>query len=91
MTKKEFEQKVAEKTGESLKCTSNMINAVFDTLTECIATGDSIAIKGFGTFEKSHREERKGRNPRTGEETVIAACDVPKFKAAKALKEECNK
>ena len=46
-----------------------------------------ITLTGFGTFSKSHRKARKGRNPKTGEEITIKASNVIKFKPGKKLKE----
>jgi len=48
---------------------------------------EEIFISGFGTFSVVKRKARKGRNPKTGEAIRIAAKVMPKFKAAKALKE----
>jgi DNA-binding protein HU-beta len=48
---------------------------------------DNIFLPGFGTFSVVKRKARKGRNPKTGEAIKIAARVIPKFKAAKALKE----
>ncbi len=48
---------------------------------------DTVALAGFGTFKVAQRKARKGRNPGTGEEIKIKAKRVPKFVAAKALKD----
>lgn len=48
---------------------------------------DEVFISGFGTFSVVKRKARTGRNPKTGEAIRIAAKVIPKFKAAKALKE----
>ena len=53
--------------------------------------GDSVSLKGFGTFEVRSRSERTGRNPRTGETLVIPASKVPAFKVSSALKKAVNK
>jgi len=52
-----------------------------------LGKGGSVSLVGFGTFKVAERKARKGRNPQTGEEIYIAASKVPKFVAAKALKE----
>jgi DNA-binding protein HU-beta len=46
-----------------------------------------VTIVGFGSFERTHRAARKGRNPKTGEEIQIEAKEVPTFKAGKTFKE----
>lgn len=63
------------------------VECVFDTITKALKSQDSVQLVGFGTFKISQREARKGRNPQTGQEIDIAARNVPKFTAGKALKE----
>lgn len=52
-----------------------------------IANGEQVSFTGFGSFKVVERSERKGRNPRTGEECLIPASRVVKFTPGKALKE----
>lgn len=66
------------------------VECVFDTITKALQNKDSVQIVGFGTFKISEREARKGRNPQTGAEINIAARNVPKFTAGKALKDAVN-
>ena len=56
-----------------------------------LASGQEVALVGFGTFKVNTRSARIGRNPKTGEEIQISETKVPSFKAGKNLKEECNK
>ena len=63
------------------------VDCVLSSITRSLGKGDSVAVVGFGTFKVAERKARKGRNPQTGEEINIAASKVPKFVAAKALKE----
>lgn len=62
------------------------VTAAVDTIADALAAGDSVAVKGLGTFEARHRAARSGRNPRTGESMEIAASVAPAFKAAAPLK-----
>ena len=52
-----------------------------------LASGDKIALTGFGSFEVTEREAREGRNPATGATIQIPASKAPKFKPGKALKD----
>ena len=61
------------------------LNSVFKTITNAVATGDKVALVGFGTFSVSERAAREGRNPKTGEVIQIAASKAVKFKAGKLL------
>ena len=63
------------------------VDCVLSSITEALGKGGSVSLLGFGTFKVAERKARKGRNPQTGEEIYIAASKVPKFVAAKALKE----
>ena len=59
MTKKELDKAVAQKTEITLKKAAEVSDAIFEEIADCIKKGDSITIKGFGTFDKVHRKEKK--------------------------------
>lgn len=69
--------------------------AVADKIVSCVLNGIKEEVKesgkasfvGFGTFEKKHANERKGKNPQTGEPMVIPAKNVVKFKPGKTFKD----
>ena len=87
MTKAELIKVVAEKVEMTQKTTKEVVDAVFDTIVDTVASGDKLAITGFGSFEPVERAARTGRNPQTGEEIDIPASVSPKFKAGKAFKD----
>jgi len=60
-----------------------MINSIVDTLKK----GEEVSIAGIGIFSVKQRAAREARNPRTGESIQVPAMKVPKFRAAKALKD----
>lgn len=62
------------------------INATFDAIKQELGQHGKVTLVGFGTFTVSHRAERKGRSPKTGEEITIPAKIVPKFHPGKDLK-----
>ena len=64
-----------------------VLDAAISVLSETIANGEQVSFTGFGSFKVVERSERKGRNPRTGEECLIPASRVVKFTPGKALKE----
>ena len=63
------------------------VDCVLSSIIKELGKGGSVSLIGFGTFKVVGRKARKGRNPQTGQELDIAASKVPKFVAAKALKE----
>ena len=63
------------------------LDAVVDSITGALKSGDSVALVGFGTFNVKERAARTGRNPQTGAEIQIEASKLPAFKAGKLLKD----
>ena len=80
MNKTELIAAVAEKAELTKKDSEKAVGALIDAVIEAVAAGDKVQVVGFGTFELRERAERMGRNPRTGEEMVIAASKQPVFK-----------
>lgn len=70
--------------------TKQVIDALFDRLTEALENNDETRVSGFGTFSVIHRVAADGRNPQTGEKIKIAASRKVKFTSAKALKTALN-
>ncbi len=90
MNKTELIAAIAQKANISKKDAEKALAAFTDTVAYALKRGDKVQLVGFGTFEVSCRNERTGRNPRTGETMTIAASKTPKFKAGKALKDSLN-
>lgn len=91
MNKTELIHATAEKTGLSKKDTEKTVNAILDTITETLKSGDKVQVVGFGVFDVKFREARMGHNPRTKEPIKIPASRAPQFKAGKALKDAVAK
>ncbi len=64
-----------------------VVDTLFDTIVGALKKGDEVSVAGFGIFTVKARAARTARNPRTGETVNVPAMKVPKFKAAKALKD----
>lgn len=87
MTKRDLIEEVAQQYPRfSRRDTEVMVNAVFDSMTEALAKGERIEIRGFGSFIVKQRSSREGRNPRTGTLVSVAAKKVPLFKVGKELR-----
>lgn len=87
MKKEELVQAVADAAGINKAEADRAVQAVVDSITSTVASGDRIQVPGLGTFEPRARSAREGRNPQTGETIQIAATTVPGFKPASAFKE----
>lgn len=91
MTKSELIQKLAERNPHLfLRDVEKIVDTVFDEITNTLAKGDRVELRGFGAFSVKHREARTGRNPRTGETVQVEAKRLPFFKTGKALREALN-
>lgn len=84
-------QSIADKVQETIGCTKADAERAVETMVDCIVgelkRGGEVSVAGLGIFSSKVRPARKGRNPRTGETIQVPAMRVPKFRAAKSLKE----
>lgn len=87
MNKAALVEKVHEVLGTTKVQAESIVDLVFDTITTSLKKGNEVSIAGFGIFSAKQRAARSARNPRTGEMVKVAAMKVPKFRAAKALKD----
>jgi len=78
---------VHAKLGGTKVAAEEAVDALFDALVGSLKKGEEVSIAGLGIFSVKKRAARSARNPRTGEMVQVAAMNVPKFRAAKALKE----
>ena len=67
------------------------LNAMLESVQEMLAEDGKLTLTGFGTFVAETRQERQGRNPRTGDVITIAASKVVRFRPGKMLKDALNK
>ena len=87
MNKAELIDAIAERLGADKKAATSAVDAVVDTITRAVATGEKVAITGFGVFERQIRNARTARNPRTGALVQLKKTAVPKFRAGGTFKE----
>ena len=90
MNKSDLINEVASTTGLSKAKSSEAIDAVVLAIENSLAKGEKVSLVGFGSFETSTRNERTGRNPKTGEEIKIASKTVAKFKPGTNLNKQIN-
>lgn len=67
-----------------------IVSTIFDEITEALANGDRVELRGFGAFSVKQRGARIGRNPRTGEAVQVSEKFIPYFKTGKQLREKLN-
>ncbi len=91
MTKADIVERVCENVGGfSKKEAAELVDLVFNTMKDTLATGEKIKISGFGNFVVRSKNPRPGRNPQTGEEIMIEARKVLTFKPSNVLKTALN-
>ena len=82
---------IVEKVAGAIGCTKadaeRAVQAVIDTITDTLKSGQELSIAGLGIFEAKMRAGRTGRNPRTGAAIQIKSMRVPKFRVSKTLKD----
>lgn len=87
MNQSELIAKVASLSGESRKAVESVLKTTADVIGATLKEGSEVPLPGIGKLHAKDKAARFGRNPKTGEEIVIAARRVPTFSAAKALKD----
>ncbi|MFM2374872.1 MAG: hypothetical protein RLZZ234_867 [Candidatus Parcubacteria bacterium] len=87
MNKADIIAKVHDVLGTSKADAERAVECMIDSVVVSLKKGDEVSIAGLGIFSAKMRPARTGRNPRTGESISVPAMRVPKFRAAKALKD----
>jgi DNA-binding protein HU-beta len=88
VTKQEFVDRVADRSGLSRRDAAKAVDAVLDSITDALKRGQEVSFTGFGKFSTQRRAERQGVNPRNPSQKVtIPAATVPKFSAGSTLKQ----
>ncbi len=91
MIKSELIQRLAEQNPHLYqRDVEHIVNAILNEITEALARGDRVELRGFGAFSVKKRDARTGRNPRTGESVEVEEKWVPFFKTGKELRERLN-
>jgi integration host factor subunit beta len=92
MTRSDLVAALGERLSQiSQRDTEYAVKAVLDAMSDALAQGHRIEIRGFGSFSINRRTPRRGRNPRSGVQVQIAEKLVPHFKPGKALREQVDK
>ena len=87
MTKAELVEKVANQINLTKKQTEVVVNTVFSSITDSLAEGKKVELRGVGSFRIRQRNARVGRNPKSGQKVDVPSKKVPFFKAGKELRE----
>jgi integration host factor subunit beta len=92
MIKSELVQRIAAQNPHLYqRDVENIVGAILDEITEAMAAGNRVELRGFGAFSVKPRPARTGRNPRTGEHVDVDGKVVPFFKTGKEMRERLNR
>ena len=87
MNKVDIANAVHSKLGGTKVQAEEVVDTVIESIVSTLKSGGEVSIAGLGIFSVKQRAAREARNPRTGEAIKVPAMKVPKFRAAKALKD----
>lgn len=91
MIRSELIQKIADENPHLYqRDVERIVNTVFNEITDAMAGGNRVELRGFGAFSVKKRDARTGRNPRTGETVMVEEKHVPFFKTGKLLRDRLN-
>jgi integration host factor subunit beta len=91
MIRSELIQKIAEENPHLYhRDVQKIVNTIFNEITDALADGNRVELRGFGAFSVKKRDARTGRNPRTGESVEVEEKHVPFFKTGKLLRDRLN-
>lgn len=91
MIRSELIQKIADENPHLYqRDVERIVNTIFEEIIGAMADGDRVELRGFGAFSVKKRDERTGRNPRTGEAVQVEEKHVPFFKTGKLLRDRLN-
>jgi len=91
MIKSELVQMIADKNPHLYhRDVENIVNAILDEITDALATGNRVELRGFGAFSVKNRPARSARNPKTGDQVSVDEKWVPFFKTGKELRDRLN-
>jgi integration host factor subunit alpha len=90
MTKAELVSAISQQTDLSQNEASDVLEEMLSIIKETLESGEDLKVSGFGKFEVKEKGERRGRNPRTGEDITIDSRRVLTFKASAMLKDRMN-
>lgn len=91
MTKSELIERIASRQAQlSAKDVELAVKTILEHMSQTLASGHRIEIRGFGSFSLHYREPRLGRNPKTGETVQLSGKYVPHFKPGKEMRERVN-
>ncbi len=86
LTKADMAEHLFEKLGMNKRDSKELVESFFEEVREALESGEQVKLSGFGNFDLREKNERPGRNPKTGEDIPIKARRVVTFRPGQKLK-----
>ncbi|MBW1982483.1 MAG: integration host factor subunit alpha [Deltaproteobacteria bacterium] len=90
LTKANIAEAIRKKLDHNRFQAAVLVDSIFEIMKETLESGEEVLISGFGKFSVRAKRERRGRNPQTGEQIMIAPRKVVTFKCASVLRDKLN-
>ena len=90
LTKAKIIEKVSTRNGFTKKLSTETVETLLEIIKQTLASGEDVLISGFGKFCVKEKSERKGRNPATGEDMMLAPRKVVTFRCSGKLRDKVN-
>ena len=90
LTKAQIVEEIRTSTNSSEKKSSETVETLLEIIKKTLASGEDVMISGFGKFCVKEKSERKGRNPATGEDMMLAPRKVVTFRCSGKLRDKIN-
>ena len=91
MTKADLIEEVSQAGQLTRRDAEVVVETVFESMSQALARGEKIELRGFGSFRVQERKARRARNPKTGEEVDVPARKVPRFRPGRDMRELLNR
>ena len=91
MTKADLIEEVSQAGKLTRRDAEIVVETVFESMSQALARGEKIELRGFGSFRVQERSARRARNPKTGEEVDVPARRVPRFRPGREMRELLNR
>ena len=90
LTKSQIIEEVRTRNGFTKKISTETVETLFEIMKKALESGEDVLITGFGKFSVKHKAERRGRNPATGEDLMLAPRKVVTFKCSGKLRDKIS-
>ena len=90
LTKAQIIEEIRTKNGLTRKQSTETVEAFLETIKKTLESDEDVLISGFGKFSVKYKAERKGRNPATGEDMMLAPRKVVTFRCSEKLRDKIN-